>query len=74
MIVSTDKDFFQLTSSKVKIFSPRGKLSILYGEEKLIEKFDVEADRYVIYRSLIGDKSDNIQGIKGIGKKEPQNY
>lgn len=69
LIVSTDKDYFQLINSKVKVLSPRGKLSILYNDEKLKEKFDVEASKYVIYRSLIGDKSDNIEGLKGIGKK-----
>ncbi len=68
LIVSTDKDYLQLIDDNVRVLSPRGKLSILYDEEKVREILGIEASKYVIYRSLVGDKSDNIEGLKGIGR------
>lgn len=68
IIVSTDKDFFQLIDNKVKVLCPRGKKSILYDKCRIEEKFGVLPEQYVSYCSLVGDKSDNIRGINGIGK------
>ncbi len=68
IIVSTDKDFFQLINQKINVLVPRGKLSVRYDEEKILEKFSIYPFQYVDYCSLVGDKSDNIAGVKGIGK------
>lgn len=67
IIVSTDSDFIQLINDNVSLYVPRGKKSILYNKEEVIKKYNITPDKYVIFKSLIGDKSDNIKGIKGIG-------
>ena len=69
IIVSTDRDFIQLVSSNVFLYVPNGKNSILYNEEEVINKFNIPVSKYILYKSIIGDKSDNIKGIRGIGKK-----
>lgn len=68
IIVSTDSDFIQLVDSNVFLYVPRGKKSILYNREEVIKKYNILPEKYVIFKSLTGDKSDNIRGVKGIGK------
>ena len=68
IIVSTDTDFIQLINDNTYLYIPRGKKSILYDKEKVYEKYKIYPKQYVLYKALIGDKSDNISGIKGIGK------
>lgn len=68
IIVSTDRDFLQLVNYNVFLYVPRGKKSILYDEEEIFKKFNVLPKSYVEYKALVGDNSDNIKGIKGIGK------
>lgn len=67
IIVSTDSDFIQLVNNNVFLYVPRGKNSVLYDENEVVRKYNIEVNKYVIFKSLIGDKSDNIKGIKGIG-------
>ena len=69
IIVSNDSDFFQLIDEKIFIYSARGKLSKLYNESEFFEKFHITPNKYVEYKSLVGDTADNIKGVKGIGKK-----
>lgn len=73
IIVSTDKDYFQLVNNKINVLSPRGKKSILYNTEKIKEKFGILPNQYICYSSLVGDKSDNIPGISGIGRVTASN-
>lgn len=47
---------------------PRGKKSILYNKEEVIKKYNVIPEKYIIFKSLVGDRSDNIKGVNGIGK------
>ena len=68
-IASTDRDFLQLVDDNVKVFSPRGKLSIMFDYEKVKEKYSIEPKQIIDYKALIGDKSDNIAGIRGVGPK-----
>jgi len=69
IIVSTDKDFFQVLSNKISVLSPRGKLSILYTPEVFHQKYDIQVNQYIDFKALTGDPSDNINGVKGIGNK-----
>ena len=68
-ILSRDKDFFQLLSKKINLirYDKEGEM-IIYKQEDFLRDFTFTNDRYVEYLSLVGDKSDNINGIKGIGK------
>ena len=65
-IVSTDRDFYQLIDG-IQIWSPIKKK--MYTTETVLEEFGVHPVNYVMYRTFTGDKSDNIEGVKGIGPK-----
>lgn len=64
-IMSTDKDFYQLTNDRIKIWSPTKKR--IYGENEIYSEFGIHPKNFIFYRSLEGDKSDNIDGIRGAG-------
>ena len=67
VIVSTDKDFLQLVTEKVKVFSPTKKK--LYDRQMVFDEYGIWPQNILLYRTLDGDKSDNIPGIKGCGLK-----
>jgi DNA polymerase-1 len=69
VIVSSDTDFLQLVSEKTTMFRYGGKNSTLFTETYVQEKYGVHPTRFVEYKALIGDKTDNIDGVKGIGPK-----
>jgi len=69
IIMSTDRDFLQLVSNRIMVYSPRGKMSIEFDADKVFEKFSVEPKQIIDYKILVGDKSDNIEGVKSIGPK-----
>ena len=66
-IMSTDKDFLQLASENVKIWSPTKKL--LYDCNQIKKEYNVYCNNFIFYRIMEGDVSDNIPGIKGAGLK-----
>ncbi len=67
-IVSHDKDLYQLIDDDiVTLYDPMKKVEI--NEEKCKEKFGVKPSQIVDYLAIVGDASDNIPGIKGIGAK-----
>ena len=67
VIVSTDKDFLQLVSERVTVFSPTKKKT--YDRQAVKDEFGIWPQNILLYRTLDGDKSDNIPGIKGCGIK-----
>lgn len=69
-IMSSDKDFLQLTSDRIKVWSPTKQK--LYNVPNVIEEYGIHPNNFVIYRALDGDKSDNIEGLKGFGEKTIQ--
>lgn len=69
-IVSVDKDLYQLIDSNTYIYDPIKKKSIY--KEECFEKFGVYPEQFIDYQSLVGDSSDNVSGIKGIGAKSAQ--
>jgi len=66
-IVSTDKDLMQLVDEHVTLLD--GMKDRRYGPAEVEERFGVPPDRILDLRSLVGDPSDNIPGVKGIGEK-----
>jgi 5'-3' exonuclease len=66
-IMSADKDFLQLASDKIKVWSPTKKK--LYGCAEILNEYGVSCQNYIWYRVLEGDVSDNIDGINGAGLK-----
>ncbi len=70
-LVTGDKDFMQLISPLIKIYRPgkSGAESEVVDEKGVKEKFGVTPDRVIDVLALIGDKSDNVPGVPGIGEK-----
>lgn len=68
-IVSSDKDLLQLISSDVDIKLLKQKDYIRYNEESFKRAYGIEPIRIVDLKALMGDSSDNIPGVKGIGEK-----
>jgi DNA polymerase I len=67
VVVTSDKDMFQLLTPHVRIYDPVKDKWI--GEAECRERFGVEPARVVEIMGLMGDAIDNIPGVKGIGEK-----
>lgn len=72
IIYSTDKDFLQMVNENVKVYNPVKKKT--FDVDVILETYGVHPDNFVFFRSLLGDKSDNIDGIKGAGEKTLLKY
>ncbi len=69
VIVSSDKDLLQLVSGNISTLSERMGHKVIYTPEKVREKYGVEPSQMQDFLGLVGDSSDNIPGVKGIGPK-----
>lgn len=67
IIVSGDKDFAQLVSNFVSMHDTMK--NVVYDSQKVNDKWGVEPHQMIDYLALVGDSSDNIPGVKGIGPK-----
>jgi len=72
LIMSTDKDFLQLADERIKVWSPTKKK--LYNQSTIIDEYGIHPSKFLLYRVLDGDKSDNIGGIRGAGIKSIIKY
>jgi 5'-3' exonuclease len=66
-IVSSDKDFVQLVTDKIILYRPMEKE--YYTPKVVKEKFGVLSENFILYKTLLGDNSDKIPGVKGLGQK-----
>jgi DNA polymerase-1 len=73
VIVTGDTDTMQLVSPRVKILypKPRGSFSdtMLYDEDAVRKRYGIEPEQITDFKALVGDTSDNIPGVSGIGDK-----
>jgi DNA polymerase-1 len=69
-IVTGDKDFFQLVDDGIRVFNPRDP-GTWYDPAGVVDKFGVRPDQVVDVLALMGDNTDNIKGVPGIGEKGP---
>jgi len=71
IILTGDQDTMQLVSENVRVLTPAkgANQSILYGPDEVFNKYGVYPEQIVDYKALIGDASDNIPGVSGIGPK-----
>jgi DNA polymerase-1 len=65
VIVSSDKDFIQLIDDKTILFRPIQEE--ILNVKKVLEEYSIHPNNFALARSISGDSSDNIEGIKGIG-------
>ena len=68
-IVSSDKDLLQLISDEVEVKLLKQSGHILMTREEFINTYQVEPIRMIDLKALMGDSSDHIPGVKGIGEK-----
>ncbi len=68
-ISSYDSDLFQLVRPDVQIIRYRGRASTVWDEGSVAARFGVAPEQYPAYKALVGDPSDNIPGIFGVGPK-----
>ncbi|MDQ7029697.1 MAG: 5'-3' exonuclease H3TH domain-containing protein, partial [Ardenticatenia bacterium] len=71
LIVTGDTDAFQLINAHTKVMTSGRRFSdvILYDEERVRERYGLAPHQLVDYKALVGDPSDNIPGVRGIGEK-----
>lgn len=68
ILVSSDKDFYQLLEDpSIEIYDPGKK--ILVSAEKILAEHNISPRNFCLARTIVGDTSDNIPGVEGIGLK-----
>ena len=67
-IMSSDQDFLQLVDDRITVWSPTKKK--FYTPRMVMDDYGVPAHNFLMYKTLMGDKSDNIPGVKGLGPKK----
>lgn len=70
-MVTADKDFMQLITDRVRMYNPlkKGVDVEIVDEKRVVEKFGVGPGGVVDVLGLMGDTSDNVPGVKGVGEK-----
>jgi len=66
-ILSTDQDYLQLVSDRVSVYSPVKK--IIYYPETIIKEYGIPPQNFLTHKIVVGDKGDNVPGVKGIAIK-----
>ncbi len=71
IIVTGDKDTFQLIDSHTKVYTLRKGIAdtILYDAEQVEKRYGLTPEQMIDFKAIAGDPSDNIPGVKGIGEK-----
>jgi len=65
VIVSSDKDFFQLLDNETVAYRPTQKE--ILNKNNIVEKFGIHPTNFALARAIVGDKSDNLEGVPGVG-------
>lgn len=68
-ILSGDRDLLQLIDGKITVLLATNKDTLVMRREEFLEKYGVEPPQFVDMKALMGDSSDNIPGVAGIGEK-----
>lgn len=72
LILTGDRDMFQLISDRIRILYTKGgptPETVIYGVPELQERYSLAPEQFVDLKALIGDNSDNIPGVAGVGEK-----
>ena len=68
-VLTGDRDSLQLISDKTRVLLATNTDTVTFDGATFLEKYGVRADQYVDVKALMGDSSDNIPGVPGIGEK-----
>lgn len=68
-VVTGDRDSLQLISQRTSVVLVKTKEDIVYTPEKFMTEYGVTPTQYIDVKALMGDSSDNIPGVRGIGEK-----
>lgn len=68
LIISNDRDFIQLCDDKTVLIRP-GKNEEVLNKNRVLEQYDIHPRNFAWARAIVGDKSDNLDGVKGLGLK-----
>jgi DNA polymerase-1 len=66
-IVSSDRDYLQLISPNVEVYSPTKK--IFYNQKRVLEEYKIPAHNFLTQKIILGDAGDNVPGVNGVGIK-----
>lgn len=71
ILVTGDRDYLQLASDSTRVIITKKGITETdeYDKEKIIEDYGIEPKQFIELKGLMGDKSDNIPGVPGIGEK-----
>jgi DNA polymerase-1 len=71
LIVTGDTDTFQLVGPHVRVMAPRRSFgdTVIYDEEGIRQRYGLAPEQLIDYKALTGDTSDNVPGVRGVGKK-----
>lgn len=67
IIISSDKDFFQLCDDETVLYRPIQKKYV--NKPRILKDFDIHPTNFAMARAIVGDQSDNLKGVKGVGLK-----
>lgn len=67
VIVSSDKDFYQLLDDSTVLYRPIQ--NVFLNRPSIIEGYGIHPNNFALARAIVGDKSDNLEGVPGIGLK-----
>ena len=67
IIVSSDKDFFQLCDNETVLYRPIQKTFM--NKPRILQEFGIHPTNFALARAIAGDKSDNLDGVRGVGLK-----
>jgi DNA polymerase-1 len=66
-ILSTDQDYLQLVTDNIAVYSPIKK--VIYNQEQVIKEYGIPPHNFLTHKVIVGDKGDNVPGVKGIAIK-----
>ena len=72
IIVSGDKDFCQLIGPQVQMYDTMKE--VRWDVDAVQQKYGIRPDQMIDYLALIGDSSDNVPGVRGVGPKTAQSF
>lgn len=67
VVISSDKDYFQLLDDTTLLYRPTQKQ--ILNKNNIISEYNIHPSNFAVARAIVGDKSDNLSGVNGVGLK-----